>query len=57
MSTQAASSHETITHDTTGHEEHGEDVFSTDIVGLPAGVPTPTVELSDGDIIDLASRR
>ncbi len=29
------------------------DAFSTDITGLPAGVPTTTVRLSDGDVYDL----
>ena len=40
-------------HDTVGHESAGQDAFSTDIAGLPASVPTPTVELSDGAVYDL----
>ena len=40
-------------HDTGGHETAGQDAFSTDITGLSDGVPTPTVELSDGAVYDL----
>ena len=40
-------------HTTVGHESAGQDAFSTDITGLPAGVPTETVHLSDGDVFDL----
>ena len=38
---------------TVGHESAGQDAFSTDITGLPASVPTPTVQLSDGAVYDL----
>ena len=40
-------------HDTVGHDSAGQEAFSTDIAGLPASVPTPTVELSDGAVYDL----
>lgn len=40
-------------HNTSGHQSAGQDVFSTDTTGLPAGVPTETVDLSDGDVFDL----
>jgi hypothetical protein len=36
-----------------GREPAGQDAFSTDIAGLPGSVPTPTVQLSDGDVYDL----
>ena len=34
-----------------GHD--AQDAFSTDITGLPGSVPTPTVQLSDGEVFDL----
>jgi FtsP/CotA-like multicopper oxidase with cupredoxin domain len=40
-------------HNTVGQDAAGQDVFSTDTTGLPAGVPTETVDLSDGDVFDL----
>ena len=40
-------------HNTVGRESAGQDAFSTDITGLPASVPTPTVQLSDGAVYDL----
>lgn len=38
---------------TVGRYSAGQDAFSTDIAGLPPGVPTPTVQLSDGAVFDL----
>jgi FtsP/CotA-like multicopper oxidase with cupredoxin domain len=40
-------------HTTLGHEPTGQDGFSTDITGLPASVPTETVQLSEGAVYDL----
>src|SRR5580765_6451695 len=40
-------------HDTVGHDSAGQEAFSTDITDLPGSAPTPTVELSDGDVYDL----
>ena len=56
MTTTSGTEHHAPTgraHNTVGHESAGQDVFSTDIPGLPAGVPTQTVQLSDGDVFDL----
>ena len=38
---------------TVGHESAGQELFSTDITGLPASVPTPTVQLPGGAVYDL----
>jgi FtsP/CotA-like multicopper oxidase with cupredoxin domain len=40
-------------HDTDGHDSAGQEAFSTAITGLPACVPTPTIELFDGAAFDL----
>jgi FtsP/CotA-like multicopper oxidase with cupredoxin domain len=40
-------------HDTVGHHSAGQEVFSTDITGLPASVPTPTAQLAGGAVYDL----
>ena len=39
--------------DAAGHDPAGSDAFSTDTAGLPASVPTPAVQLSDGAVFDL----
>ena len=36
-----------------GRESAEQDAFSTDIADLPAGIPTPTVQLADGAVFDL----
>ena len=56
MTTTSATEHEGPTgcaHHADGHEPAGQDAFSIDITGLPASVPTPTVQLSDGAVFDL----
>ncbi|HEY5117200.1 MAG TPA: multicopper oxidase domain-containing protein, partial [Nakamurella sp.] len=40
-------------HILSGHESAGQDAFSTDTTGLPAGVATETIDLADGDVFDL----
>src|SRR5664279_1556715 len=40
-------------HHIAGPEHDAQDAFSTDITGLPGSVPTPTVQLSDGEVFDL----
>ena len=56
MTTTSVTEHHAPTgraHHTVGHDSAGQDAFSTDITGLPASVPTPTVQLSDGAVFDL----
>jgi hypothetical protein len=56
MTTPSVTEHEApvgCAHNTVGYAPAGQDAFSTDITGLPASVPTPTVQLSDGAVFNL----
>ena len=56
MTTTSVTEHQTPTgcaHNTDRQGASGQDAFSTDITGLRAGVPTETVDLSDGAVFDL----